>query len=439
MDDAEPTKAADAADSESEQTAAIADSSETAPAELAWSAATEEQETGAISEKRSPALWLGPVMALLAAAIAVASALLFYLHRAPATTISTRAPAAPPLDGTYRLDYDFSRETRNGAANPEPNVNNTGWWAFRSSCTPSGCVGTGTKLDKSNPRLASTPSTTEVFHFVDGYWQGAPYQLQIPQPHPCLGANGEVIGTGENTEMVALSMDPLPDGTLRGVTTATTVTNECGTQGNVAQSPFVATRTGDVPPGISVADPTTVTASPATSTSAPTVAGPVLDGTFRVDFDYTKQTYNGGPITNPPPNNSLRWAFHSICTSAGCVATGAALNDENHQGVAASATDVLRFTDGHWQDTPYLRPPAQCAGPTNGAITDTVTSSWSFEPQPDGTLRGVQIVTTVTNECGGTKGTVRRTPISATRTGDVPPGVILADPALFTAPAKGPR
>ena len=161
------------------------------------------------------------------------------------------------------------------------------------------------------------------------------------------------------------------------------------------------------------------------------VAGPILDGTFRVDFDYTKQTFNGGPVVNPPPNNSIQWAFRSICPSAGCVATGAALSDGNNQKVAVGATDVLRFTDGHWQDTPYLRPPAQCTGPPSGAITDTVTSSWSFEPQPDGTLQGVQIVTTVTNECGGTKGTVRRTPISATRIGDVPPSVTLADPALF--------
>jgi hypothetical protein len=81
MDEAEPTKAGDAADSESDQTAAIADSNKTAPAELAWSAATEEQETEAISEKHSRALWLGPVMALLAAAIAVASVLLFYVQR----------------------------------------------------------------------------------------------------------------------------------------------------------------------------------------------------------------------------------------------------------------------------------------------------------------------------------------------------------------------
>jgi hypothetical protein len=103
MDEAEPTKAADAADDRREKTAAIANSIETAPAELAWSAATEEQETEAISEKRSPALWLGPVMALLAAAIAVTSALLFYSHRAPApnapvpTPSSRSARPSPPL------------------------------------------------------------------------------------------------------------------------------------------------------------------------------------------------------------------------------------------------------------------------------------------------------------------------------------------------------
>lgn len=98
MDDAEPTKAADVADSESEQTSAIADGSETAAAELAWSAATEEQETEAISEKRSRALWLGPAMALLAAAIAVASVLLFYVHRAPAP----KAPAPAPPSASAR-------------------------------------------------------------------------------------------------------------------------------------------------------------------------------------------------------------------------------------------------------------------------------------------------------------------------------------------------
>jgi serine/threonine-protein kinase len=56
--------------------------------------------------------------------------------------------------------------------------------------------------------------------------------------------------------------------------------------------------------------------------------------------------------------------------------------------------------------------------------------SLSFEPQPDGTLRGVMTQTMVTNECGD-QGKVYQTPMVATREGDVPPGVVLADPALF--------
>lgn len=67
--------------------------------ELAWSADTEEQETEATSEKRSRVLWLGPVMALLAAAIAVASVLLlYYVHRAPAA----KAPAPAPPSASAR-------------------------------------------------------------------------------------------------------------------------------------------------------------------------------------------------------------------------------------------------------------------------------------------------------------------------------------------------
>jgi serine/threonine protein kinase, bacterial len=56
-----------------------------------------------------------------------------------------------------------------------------------------------------------------------------------------------------------------------------------------------------------------------------------------------------------------------------------------------------------------------------------------FEPQPDGTLRGVATTTALTNECGN-QGTVWRTPIVVTRTGDVPPTITVADPALFEAP-----
>jgi hypothetical protein len=43
-------------------------------------------------------------------------------------------------------------------------------------------------------------------------------------------------------------------------------------------------------------------------------------------------------------------------------------------------------------------------------------------------------LTVLTNECGN-QGNVYRTPLSITRTGDVPPTVVLTDPALFVAPA----
>jgi hypothetical protein len=60
--------------------------------------------------------------------------------------------------------------------------------------------------------------------------------------------------------------------------------------------------------------------------------------------------------------------------------------------------------------------------------------TWSLEPQPDGALRGVKTGTALTNECG-LQGQVAVAPVVATRTGDVAPSVIVADPALFVAPA----
>ena len=243
----------------------------------------------------------------------------------------------------------------------------------------------------------------------------------------CLSANGEVTA-GEETEMVTWSLEPQPDGTLKGVVTVTVLTNECGLQGLVVQFPFAATRVGDVPPGVTVADPATVSPSATASTPARVFGGPILDGTYRVDYDNANQTVNGAPNKRHRYHGTEWWAFRSQCTSAtDCVATASKLVDTNHQE-AAGVAHVLRFVDGHWQDTPYLQPPTrECPG-TNGIETTTI--SLSLEPQPDGTLRGVQTITALTNECGH-QGTVWRTPTVATRMGDVPPSVILADPALF--------
>jgi serine/threonine-protein kinase len=56
--------------------------------------------------------------------------------------------------------------------------------------------------------------------------------------------------------------------------------------------------------------------------------------------------------------------------------------------------------------------------------------SLSLEPHSDGSLRGIETVTMLTNECG-TAGKTSAIPIVARRVGDVPTAVVLADPKLF--------
>jgi serine/threonine protein kinase, bacterial len=356
------------------------------------------------------------------------------IFAAPTSTPATIA-AGPALLGTYRMDYDWAKRTKNGTLDPSTDTSNA-WWAFRSWCKPTGCVATGTKLDDHNPQVARTPAETGELQFVDGNWQAAPVQGQIQQLR-CLEADGKVTAAGAETEASTWSLAPQPDGTVRGVHTETVLTNECGNQGTVYQTPVVATRTGDVPRGVTLAEPAAITGAPATSTPAPATPGPVLDGSYRVDYDWAKQTANGDPTTGDPTTTQTThwWAFRSLCTATGCVATGSRLADTNHNEAKGGAR-VLRFADGHWQDTPYLHPPEQCRG-TSGTVTDTSTLSWSLAPQPDGTLRGVQTETVITNECGN-QGTVYQTPVVATRTGDVPRSVTTADPALFAASPAPP-
>jgi serine/threonine protein kinase, bacterial len=177
-----------------------------------------------------------------------------------------------------------------------------------------------------------------------------------------------------------------------------------------------------------VPDPPGPIATPTTSVPPPPAAGPVLSGAYRVEYDFPHQTVNGAPATGAATTENHSWAFHSSCTSTRCVATGAGLSDNNYQEPSSSA-DVVQFTDGRWQDAPYLQDPVPCpTGTGNGTQTETV--AWSLEPQPDGTLHGTQTDTVLTNECGR-QGHVYKTPVVATRIGDVPPSVVLADTALF--------
>jgi serine/threonine-protein kinase len=342
-------------------------------------------------------------------------------HTASAPTSGYPALPAVMLDGAYRLDFDDPKATINGAPSDQ-NKGHSTWWAFRSSCTPNGCVAAGTQLDENNHQAAQTEGGGDraVFRFLDGRWQENPDRTF----DYCAASKTRV------TVMAAVSVKPQADRTLQGDETDTVIGNECGGgQGRVSSTPVVLVREGDVPPGVTVADPATVTATPTVSSPAPAVAGPVLDGTYRVD--YAKTTVNGTPTNSGNSDTIEWWAVRSLCTSAGCVATGAQLDKTNHQvAIAPPRTAVFRFADGQWQDKPYYQgPTTQCTG-QDPTVTATETMTWSLEPQPDGTLRGSQDGTMLTNECGD-QGMAWQTPTTATRTGDMPPSVTVADPALF--------
>ncbi|BBX44635.1 serine/threonine-protein kinase [Mycobacterium cookii] len=199
------------------------------------------------------------------------------------TSSAGSALAVPPLNGSYRLDYDRAKQTSNGVI--RNNGGDTTWWAFSSACTAAGCAATGTRLDDAGHQAAKTTGSanTGVLHFVDGHWQSEPRQLQAQ----CQKTRG--APTVSQSETVVWSLTPEPDGTLRGVQTQTVQSNECGSQGATLRVPVVASRTGDVPPALTMADPAQVantTAAPVGTPSRAVLGGPCTD-IDKLGFDST--------------------------------------------------------------------------------------------------------------------------------------------------------
>ena len=187
------------------------------------------------------------------------------------------------------------------------------------------------------------------------------------------------------------------------------------------------------PPNTVAAPPTP---SPSTSQAPPVVVAPPLDGTYRIDFDYSKGTINGQPVTHPRENISLWFGFRSACTSAGCAATGTLLDSKNLQTSSTDAINyVLHWVNGWWEsDDRTYQTRCYIVGDDSGAEHyQTTVQTLSFEPQPNGTYRGTDMLTTKTNECGE-QGQLTVFPFVASRTGPAPPGVV-ADPPTNTQPA----
>jgi serine/threonine-protein kinase len=168
--------------------------------------------------QRRALLWGIPasVLLLIAGTLAIVGH-----HHSAAGAVGASQPPAAVLDGSYRLLYDLTNSTLNGAPRPpDPQeADNIRWWAFRSTCTSIGCAATGTELDKTNPQVADDRHITPVLRFVEGHWQGMPirYRQDVPS---CLGVDGKVVAGSEN-EASVLTFEPQIDGTLRGLNTTT--------------------------------------------------------------------------------------------------------------------------------------------------------------------------------------------------------------------------
>jgi serine/threonine-protein kinase len=120
------------------------------------------------------------------------------------------------------------------------------WWAFRSSCAPSWCTAVGTLLDDTDHTQAKSPrGEPVVLDFRDGRWLSRPKNATFP----CIGRDG-VERVHAITEV--LSLRPRPQGEFAGELTVTVQSNECDQLGSVLRAPAVATRSGEVPPDVTV-------------------------------------------------------------------------------------------------------------------------------------------------------------------------------------------
>ena len=343
-------------------------------AAYAWALAdVEDLPTRRLTPRRITALALAVSLVLIAVAGAVALGVLASAHEPSEPVVAT--PAAV-LDGTYHFDFNPMNDTIMGSPNPpsdtHPNTNpTTVWRAFRSTCTPAGCTATETILADANHQ--KVPLSTHQWRFTNGRWEMLPEKSRETQERCNVEENKTVAG--DETVSYTVSLEPQPGGSLRGLSTATVISSECGQEGVVQQFRFVATRVSDVPSGVVTDDPLTVSAQPTEST-APAVAGPVLDGTYRLDYENLNTTYSDGS-RNPSTANMSRWfAYRSMCTVAGCAATEAHLDDANHQEPTGLG-GVLHFTDGHWVDngSPARIPcdPNRRGGPATAEHTVVLT------------------------------------------------------------------
>lgn len=339
------------------------------------------------------------------------------------TTFATQHVAGPSLEGTYRFIYDMANGRVSGA--PAKVQSDKVLWAFRSECQKSGCVATGTALDRDNAHAPLNPPLTIVLRYVDGrsgHWEGLPSKAQVLTQGPCLGPGNTVVGQAEVTNAEAWQLWPKEDGTLVGRLNATVLSNECGGQGLALTVPLTATRAGDVAPEIKVADPD-IAARDLKSEPAGT-PGPIFNGAvYQFNYDVSARTRGSIPAPLQPSFWSPIWTMRSECnTPTHCIATGA----PNFDGQGGAV--VLESAGDTWQTLSPRLLAVTCLGIPNRAAALT---ELSLDTSDRKAIHGTETQTILSNECGD-MGAVYSTPVSVRMLDDKPaPDVQIADPALF--------
>jgi serine/threonine-protein kinase len=118
------------------------------------------------------------------------------------------------------------------------------------------------------------------------------------------------------------------------VQSQTVQSNECGGQGATLRIPVVATRTGDVPPGVVVADPAqavATTAAPSTTAAAPVLGG-VCNDVDKLAYDSTanEQIVCEANTWDKAPATTGVHPVGTSCAGPNVAAFAMSMSDDGH-------------------------------------------------------------------------------------------------------------